>query len=119
MIKKKDIFCIIPARKGSKRLKNKNILPYKNKPIICYTIESALKSKIFNKIFVSSDSPKVKNICKKYKKVIFLQRKSSLSNSKATVSDVCLDILNNQNFDASIKYFCVLYPTSHLKNSVD
>tara|TARA_B100001989_G_C24517785_1_gene454140 strand:- start:854 stop:1540 length:687 start_codon:yes stop_codon:yes gene_type:complete len=119
MTNKKDIFCIIPARKGSKRLKNKNILPYKKKPIICHSIEAAIGSNIFSEILVTSDSPKVKKICKKYKKVTFLSRKSSLSNSKASVSDVCIDILNNQKFEKFIKYFCVLYPTSPLRDSND
>ena len=48
---KKKIFCIIPARKGSRRLKNKNILIFKKKPLITHTIEAAIKSKIFHKNF--------------------------------------------------------------------
>ena len=47
---------IIPARKGSKRIKNKNIKRFNREPLINWTIRSALKSKCFDKIFVSTDS---------------------------------------------------------------
>ena len=62
---KKKILCIIPARGGSKRLRNKNILSFFGKPIINYTINSAISSRLFKKIVVSSDNIKVK---KNYKK---------------------------------------------------
>ena len=116
---KREIFCIIPARKGSKRLKNKNILLYKKQPLISHSIEAAIKSNIFNKIIVSSDSTKIRKICKKYKQVTFISRKASLSNSKATVSEVCIDVLKNKIFEKKIKYFCVLYATSPLRKPAD
>ena len=50
--------CVIPARGGSKRLKNKNRKIFFGKPIISYTIESAIKSKCFDKILVTSDDQK-------------------------------------------------------------
>ena len=48
--------CIIPARLNSKRLKNKNIKLFNNKPIIHFAISAALESKLFKKIIVSTDS---------------------------------------------------------------
>ena len=53
---------IIPARKNSKRLKNKNIKVFRGKPLIYWTIKTALKSKLFDKVFVSTDSIKIKKI---------------------------------------------------------
>ena len=53
MIKK--IICVIPARGGSKRIKNKNIKSFLGKPMISYPIKAALKSKLFKKIIVSTD----------------------------------------------------------------
>ena len=50
--------CIIPARKGSKRIKNKNIIKLNNIPLIGHVIKTALKSKIFSKVIVSTDSKK-------------------------------------------------------------
>ena len=55
----KRIFCIIPARSGSKRIKNKNILKFYRIPLIGRTIKTAKKTKIFEKIIVSSDSRKI------------------------------------------------------------
>ena len=57
---------IIPARSGSKRIKNKNIKLFCGKPIIYYSINEAKKSKIFQKIIVSTDSEKIKKISEKY-----------------------------------------------------
>ena len=56
------IYALIPARSGSKRIKNKNILKLNNKNLIQITIEQALKTKEFNKIFVSTDSRKYQKI---------------------------------------------------------
>ena len=67
----RKILCVIPARKGSKRLKHKNIKKLYGKPIIEYTIDAAIKSKLFSKIVISSDIHKLQKLCKK--KSIFLK----------------------------------------------
>ena len=57
--------CIIPARSGSKRLKNKNIINFFGKPMVAHVIDIAKKSKLFSKIVVTTDSKKnSKNIKK-------------------------------------------------------
>lgn len=61
-----NILCVIPARGGSKGLRNKNIKPLLGKPLIAYTIEAALKSKLSNKVVVSTDDPKIAHVVKKY-----------------------------------------------------
>ena len=58
--------CIIPARSGSKRIKNKNIKKFLGKPIISYSIKTAKKSGCFNKIIVSTDSIKISKIAIQY-----------------------------------------------------
>ena len=50
---------IIPARKNSKRIKNKNIKFFFGKPVISYAIKCAEKSKLFDRIIVSTDSKKI------------------------------------------------------------
>lgn len=117
---KKKCICIIPARKGSKRLKNKNILKFRNKPLICHTIESAIKSKVFDLIVVSSDSKKILNVCSKYKSIYLHNRPKKLSGDKATVNEVCLDVLKyfeekNLRFD----FIGCLYATSPLRKAKD
>lgn len=114
---KNQIVCIIPARKNSKRLKNKNFLKLKNKFILSYSIEAAIRSKIFDKIIITSDNEVAKRITKKYK-VIFKNRPKKLANDKSTVADVCLDLLKTKELE-NFKYFCVLYPTAPLRKAKD
>ena len=59
--------CIIPARLGSQRLKNKNMKMIGGKPLIFWTISLAIKCKFFSKVVVSTDSDKIKKYCKKFK----------------------------------------------------
>ena len=65
-LKNLKILSIIPARSGSKSIKNKNIILYKNKPLIYHTIKSAIKSKYINKILVSTDSKRYQKLSIKY-----------------------------------------------------
>ena len=53
---------ILPARGGSKRIKNKNIVDFCGNPMISYALEAAKKSQLFDKIHVSTDSTEIKNI---------------------------------------------------------
>ena len=58
---KKKIIALIPARGGSKSIKNKNLALLNGKPLIQYAISSAKKSKYINRIIVSTDSNKIKS----------------------------------------------------------
>lgn len=84
---KKNI-AIILARGGSKRLPKKNILNFGGKPLIAWSIEAAIKSKMFKKILVSTDSKQIAGISIKYgAEVPFLRNTNSddfSSSSKAT-----------------------------------
>ena len=51
-----SVIAIIPARSGSKGLKDKNIKPLCGKPMIAYTIEAAINTGLFDEVFVSTDS---------------------------------------------------------------
>ena len=64
--KNKKILAIIPARSGSKSIKDKNITLYKGKPLIYHSIKTALKSKLIDKVIVSTDSKKYKKISLNY-----------------------------------------------------
>ena len=61
----KENLCIIPARGGSKRIPLKNIKRFFGKPIIYYSINKAIKSKLFDKVIVSTDNKKIAEISKK------------------------------------------------------
>ena len=60
------IVAIITARSGSKRIKKKNIKNFLNKPIIYYPIKQIQKSKLFDKIIVSTDNKEISEISKKF-----------------------------------------------------
>ena len=115
----KNIVALIPARKNSIRLVNKNFLKIKKKSIINYTIESAKKSKVFNQICVSSDD---NNFLRKLKdkSILKFTRKKKLTNSSARLVDVCIDFINyfEKNY-CKIDILCVLYSTSPLRTHKD
>ena len=81
------IIAIMIGRKGSRGFKGKNITKILNKYCCEYPLIAAKKSKFINKIFVSTDCPKIKKISKKYK-VEFIDRPKKLANSKALGEDV-------------------------------
>ena len=61
-----NICAVVPARSGSKSIKNKNIINLCGHPILAYSIDIAVKSKIFDKVVFSSDAKSYLNIAKKY-----------------------------------------------------
>lgn len=116
---KRNSICIIPARIGSKRLKKKNFKKINNKPLVDYTIESAIKSNIFNKIILSSDKRNIEYYKLKYPSLIIEKRPKKLATDKSTVNQVVIDLLKNNKEYSKEEYLCVLYPTAILRNEKD
>ena len=108
-----DILTIIPARAGSKGIKNKNLKKLNGIPLIEYTIRAAQESKCKN-IIISSDSENIINIAKKYK-LNFIRRPKSLAQDDSLIIDVVLDII--QKTENKFDYVMLLQPTSPLRNS--
>jgi len=111
---------IIPARNGSKRIKNKNSKLFFRKPIILYSIENALKSKLFDKIVISSNDKKIEKISKRYnKKIIFDQRPDKLTNDDTSLLKVINYIYGK--FNNLIKYneIWILMPCAPLIDKQD
>ena len=80
--------CIIPARSGSKRIKNKNILKFFGIPFLVRTINTARNSKIFNRIIVSTDSNKILKLGRKYGASDYGLREKSFSGDKITTDQL-------------------------------
>lgn len=114
------ILAIIPARSGSKGLKDKNIKLLNGKHLIGYSIEEAIKSNVFEDIIVSTDSEKYAKIAKKYGATVPFLRTEELSNDTSKVSDVILDIIQKME-ELGKKYDCfmLLQPTSPLRTAND
>jgi len=83
-----EIHALIPARSGSKGIKNKNIVKINNKELIGYTIDLAKKIKLINKIIISTDSKKIKKIAEKFGAIVPFLRPKKFSKDNSTDLDV-------------------------------
>ena len=110
--------CVIPARKGSKRIKNKNIKLFAGKPLISYVIKVAKQSKLFSRIIVSTDSNKIAKIVKTNGAEIPFIRNKRLSNDYAPSIEVLIDCIKKINSE-NVKYHFFIYPGAPLINSKD
>ena len=101
---------IIPARGGSKRIKNKNIKLFNNKPMIFWSISTALKSKLFDQIIVSTDNYKIAKIAKDCGAIVPFMRDKKLADDITSPHAVIKDTLNRLSEDKiNPKYVCCIY----------
>lgn len=113
------MLAIIPARGGSKRLKRKNVLPFKGKPMIAWTIEAALASGRFQKIIVSTDDEEIAAVAQKYW-ISIERRPEHLATDQARVVDVCVDILMREEaLGREWRRMACLYATAPLRTAQD
>ena len=105
--------CIIPARGGSKRILKKNIKDFLGKPIISYSIDKAINSKLFDSIIVSTDDDEIAEISAKYGASIPFRRPDYLSDDYSTTLDVIKHAIEwSENRSGNIEFVCCLYPTA-------
>ncbi|MDA8932505.1 pseudaminic acid cytidylyltransferase [Flavobacteriaceae bacterium] len=103
--------CIIPARGGSKRIPRKNIKSFLGKPIISYSIEAALNSKLFDEVMVSTDDYEIAAIAKKYGASVPFMRSDKTANDYATTFDVIYEVLQEYNLlNKKFNLSCCIYP---------
>lgn len=106
---------IITARGGSKRIPRKNIKDFCGKPIIAYTIEAAIESKLFDEVMVSTEDDEIAAVAEQYGAKIPFRRSAATADDFATTADVLNEVLSEykkrgQEFD----WMCCLYPTAPL-----
>lgn len=111
--------CVIPARRGSKRLPQKNILPLRQRPMLDYTIAAAAQSGIFDEIFVSTEDDGIAAIARAAGATAH-PRPVDLAGDLVSATDVCLEVeqvLREQGrrYDAIV----CLQPSSPLRNAAD
>lgn len=118
MIIKDEFWALIPARKGSKSIKNKNILKINKIPLIGYSLKTANKNKNIKKVIFSSDSKKYFKIAKKFGYNISHLRNKNTSNDKASDLVVFKDFIKDflKKNKCLPKYFVHLRPTTPLRN---
>lgn len=120
MYKNKRFVGIIPARSGSKGLKDKNIKDLKGKPMIAYTIEAARDSNVFDDIIVSTDSQLYADISIEYGALVPFLRPKHLSTDTAKTNDVIEHVIKElKQVGKEYDYLMILQPTSPLRTSED
>ncbi|MDC0142800.1 hypothetical protein OAI70_01655 [Candidatus Pelagibacter sp.] len=126
--REKKIIIIVPARLNSKRLKIKNILPIKGLPMFVHVVNQARKSIFKPDVYVSTESKKIIDICKK-NKILFIKRPKKLSKDNIEKQDVVVHSMkylqkknvkskivislqvntpqvNTKDLDRAINFFC-------------
>ena len=116
----KNLFvALIPARGGSKGLKKKNLYPVNNKPLISWTIESAISSHYLEQIFVSSDDNSILEIASK-EGVNCIERPANLAEDTSSMESVIMHSIEQIDKQGiGFKYLILLQPTSPLRDSED
>ncbi len=120
---KKNILAIIPARAGSKGIKNKNIVNINNKPLLYYTIRSAKKSKYITDLIGSTESVRIKKVFEKYNVNVPFLRPKKFATDKSLIIDTLFFCLMKMEKITSKKYdyIILLQPTApnRNKNEID
>jgi CMP-N-acetylneuraminic acid synthetase len=111
---------IICARGGSKRIQKKNIINFFDKPLIAWTIEAALESKIFDRLIVSTEDDDIARIAKQYgADVPFLRL--NYADDFSTISEVVVDTVRRLEQEFNERYYCVTHLMANcpIRNSQD
>jgi len=107
--------CIIPARSGSKRIPKKNIRNFLGKPIIAYSIETALKSGVFDEVMVSTDDVEIAEIAINYGAKVPFYRNKENADDFATTFDVIKEVIAEyQKTHIHFDQACCFYATAPL-----
>lgn len=108
-----NIIAVIPARGGSKRIPKKNIKEFHGKPLISYSIESAINSNLFSNVIVSTDDEEIAKISKLYGAEVPFLRPKDLSDDYTGTADVvdhAVKFLKNKGL--KVDYVCTIYATA-------
>lgn len=111
------IIAIIPARSGSKSVKDKNIRELGKKPLIAWSIESCFKSKYISKVYVSTDSIKYAKIAKQFGPVEILLRPKRISGDFSTDYQMIVHAIENIKFNYD--YIAHIRPTTPFRKKND
>ena len=115
-----DYLAVIPARGNSKRIKNKNLVKFNNKTLVQNTLDQVSDLKNIGLIALSSDSKKILDIGKNYKRCISISRPKKISNSSSSTEDAithAINVIEKKNY--KIKNIVLLQVTSPLRSKKD
>jgi len=116
----RNALAVIPARGGSKRIPRKNIRPMSGRPLIAWTIQTALDSGEFSEVIVSTDDAEIAEIATSAGALAPFARPSDLANDTATTGEVmahAVDFMMNNGFAGTD--VCCLYPAAIFVTGAD
>ena len=115
---KSNICFLIPARKNSIRLKNKNLKLFKNKPLIFHTFNLVKKINMLDHTYISSNDDKILKLAKENKINILFKRPENISKSSSSTLSVIKHFLKElKKNDIRYEYIAILQPTSPLRKA--
>jgi pseudaminic acid cytidylyltransferase len=103
---------IIPARGGSKRIPRKNIKDFCGKPMIAYSIEAAIRSKLFDRVIVSTDDEEIAEVAKQYGAEVPFMRPHALSDDYTATIPVIAHAITELQKEAPVEIACCIYATA-------
>jgi len=106
-----DNIAIIPARGGSKRIKRKNVKDFCGKPIISYSVETAIQSKLFKHVIVYTEDQEITEISNQYGAITPILRSQQNANDCITLTETLSDFLTKYD-DIHINNICCILPTA-------
>ena len=108
----RNCIAIIPARGGSKRLPRKNITPVLGRPMLSYPVTSALESRLFHRVVVSTEDKEIRRKAREAGASV-MKRPRVLSEDDAPVTRVCQQVLEELSENKELPdYFCCIYATA-------
>jgi len=111
--------CVIPARGGSKRLPRKNVVDFRGRPILAYTLDAARSAGVFTRILVSTDDAEIGAVAERLGGAVD-RRPDALGSDAATVVQVCTELLERlAHAGETYDTLTVLYATAPLRTAED
>ena len=115
MFRGNKVLSIIPARKGSKSLPNKNILELNGKPLIHWTINSSLKTSFIDDTLITTDSKQILNYAKNFD-VILRERPNKFAGDNTSMIEVLKNLFEEEpELIKKYGFLILLQPTSPLR----
>jgi pseudaminic acid cytidylyltransferase len=112
------ILCVIPARGGSKRITRKNIRTFIDRPIISYSISTAILSGIFDRVMVSTEDKEIADVARRYGATIPFMRSPETADDFTGIAEVLIETIHRLNeMGENYNIVCCILPTSPLLDS--
>lgn len=120
MIEDKKVLALIPARGGSKGIKNKNIIELCGKPLIAYTVEVGKRSKYIDDIIITTDSKQIAEVAKSFgAEVPFMRPAEFATDDSRTIDTVVHAIKTLKSMGRNYDVLVLLQPTQPLRTVED